>query len=271
MALVAALVALLVPAAALGSTQIAGGIKYVTETLRAKPNHTATGTASCPKGTRTMGGGEANGAAYAKILLEQTFPYDDGDKGSKPDDGWRVRLVNAAASKKKVEVTAICGDTKVRYEDDRFNVSAHTQSSEHDLPCPAGMFVFSGGIEAGAKSPVFMNSTFPSGADAWGSYVDNPGPATKATEHALCGKTQPTEVDATTDNIPAGTQGSATPACPANRFPYGGGLANNGGFAAVGINTLGPFSTTGWTGIIDATGVQAVDVTVEALCGKRLA
>jgi hypothetical protein len=266
---VAALFALL-PASAYASTETAGGIKYVTDTVHAKPMHTATVTASCPKGTRTMGGGETNSAGYAKILLEQTFPYDDGDKGSKPDDGWRVRLVNAAASRKKVEVTAICGDTKVSYRDDKFNVGPATQSSEKDVSCPADMFALSGGIEAGPKSPVFLNSTFPAGAAAWGSYVDNPGPATKATAHTLCGKREPEVVTTTVNNIQPGAQGGTQPACPADRFPYGGGLDNNGGFEAVGINTLGPTGATGWMGVIDDTGGFPVDLTVYAVCGKRL-
>jgi hypothetical protein len=271
-ALAGALLALMAPAAS-ASTVTAGGIKYVTKRVDTKATSMRTvATAPCPKGTRTIGGGEATGAGFGQITLQQTFPYDDGDKGSKPDDGWRAQVAHDAGTQVRIKVTAVCGDTKVRYRNEKFDVPSGDQVDQ-DTGCPNDMFAFSGGIEAKSSSPIYLNSTFPftdTEATAWGSYVDNPGSATKATEHVVCGKSKLTSVIVGVDNIGTGTQAIGPADCPPGRFLYGGGQSNNGGYQSLAINTLAPASPTAWLAKIDKFAAYTVNMDVFALCGKPL-
>lgn len=274
MAAACALLAVLAPAAS-ASTQSAGGLKYVTESTRAKDLGVVTATAACPKGTRAIGGGERNGAGFGVFALEQTFPYDGGDRGSKPDDGWRVRVRHFSSFAHRLKVTAICGDAKVSYREERFDVGGGTQTGEESVGCPSDTFALSGGVEAAKKSLMYLNSAYPAepsdtGATAWGMYVDNPGSATKATAHVVCGKSKPTILTTAVSNIPNSTRGGGTVNCPAGRFPYGGGQGNNAGYQGLRTETLAPSGSDGWVAEIDKFGAYTLDMTVYALCGKPL-
>lgn len=269
--LAAALTLTLAPAAS-AATDSAGGLKYVTENARLKGHETVTATAACPSGRRVIGGGERTNAGINAVRLGQTFPYDGGDQGRKPDDGWRVRAINGSSFAQKLKITAVCGDLKVSYRKHKFDVPA-TNQRDDEVSCPNGTFALSGGVEAGKKTMMYLNSTFPSegtGATAWGGYVDNVGPATEATTHVVCGKAKPTIVEDTLDAIPTSTQGTLEVACPNGRLPYGGGQANNAGFGGILTSTLGPLQADGWVATIDKNAGYQVDMTVSAICGKPL-
>jgi hypothetical protein len=272
MGVVAALALALVPTAS-AATRSAGGLKYVTKKVSVNGSGSVTATASCPKGTRTIGGGERNGAAPGELRISQTFPYDNGDKGSRPDDGWRVRVFHPSSSKLKIRVGAVCGDAKLKYREDEFDIVAAGQTGQVSAHCPTDTFALSGGVEASKGSQIYINSSLPSdpsqtGATAWGAYVDNPGAATKATVHVVCGKRKPKIAQTTIPDI--GAQTSASLTCPAGRLPYGGGQDNNGGYLAVRTNSLGPLGTSAWLVTIDKFAAYPVNVGTYAVCGRPL-
>jgi hypothetical protein len=269
-----ALAGLVVAPGALAAVSSAGGIKYVSKKIRVDGKSRASGVAACPKHTHVLGGGELNDGGYGSIKLGQSFPEG---KGSTPDDGWEVRVRNAKSKRVPVKVQAICGDTQVRYEKHRFTARANNQSPEHDLACPSNTFAYSGGVRAGSKAPIYINSTFPmSGVDGWSAYVDNHGAETPAILYALCGKKKTADVSQTFSGISPGTQsGTTTPACSGTKHAYGGGLATNAGFGGGAINSLNQIGISGtpgeeWSGLVDATSSYSLDVTIHLVCGPSL-
>jgi hypothetical protein len=70
----------------------------------------------CPGRKRPTGGGvRLSGAEGDGGFVNSTFPYDDGDRGSVPDDGWKGRAFNPAGASKTMEVTAICRRGQLGY------------------------------------------------------------------------------------------------------------------------------------------------------------
>jgi hypothetical protein len=276
-AMVAAVTLAIAPGAA-ATVKSAGGIKYVTKAVDVKGKARATGVARCPKHTHVLGGGERNAGGFGSIRLNQTFPKDASDSDSRPDDGWGVRVRNGKSKRLAVKVQAICAKTKVRYVQVRFVAGASTETGEVDASCPPGTHAFSGGVGAPRKSPIYLNSSFPSspaatGATEWGAYVDNRSATAEqnATIFAVCGASQPAIVTATVQTIPIGTQGGRAPHCPAGRHAIGGGLGTTGGYKDVAINTLGPVTVVGkpgagWRALVDVTFPFAPQVTVYAVC-----
>jgi hypothetical protein len=65
---------------------------------------------TCPRGTKVLGGG---GGGFSNDPTEQNVnfsgPFDSGDRGRKPEDGWRV-FVNTVGGEggEGMEVSAIC-------------------------------------------------------------------------------------------------------------------------------------------------------------------
>lgn len=267
--------AVLIAPATHASVRTAGGVKYVTKKVPVEAVSGVTATASCPKATRVIGGGERNGAGVGQIRLAQTFPYDDRDKGLKPDDGWRVRVVNVSSSKRNVKVGAVCGDARVKYVEQEFNVAATSQTGQENATCPNDMFALSGGVEAGKNHPLYLNSSFPSdpsanGATAWGTYVDNTGGASSATVHVMCSKRKPRISRTTVSDIPPAAQGSVAPTCPARRIPFGGGQDNGAGYLGIRTNSLGPLGTAAWLAAVDNFGASPVDMGAYVVCGRPL-
>jgi len=252
----------------------AGGLKYVDKKIDVHGKSRASGVAECPKRTRVLGGGELNGGGYGSIKLAQSFPEG---KGATPDDGWEVRVRNGKSERVSVRVQAICGRTGVRYEKRRFNAPAMAESDEQDLDCPPNTFVYSGGVKAGASSPISLNSLFPlNGNTTWGAYVDNHGAKTSATVYAVCGREKTVDVSQEiVGNAPGTEGGTTTPPCSARKHAYGVGLETNAGYGALAINSLGQIPASGKPGreargLGDVTGTYSVDITVHVVCGPSL-
>jgi hypothetical protein len=273
--------ALAVSPGAAASVHTSAGIKYVTKGFHVKGSSRATGVARCPKRTHVLGGGERSAGGYGSIVLNQTSPQDSGDRGSQPDDGWKVRVRNQKSTKATVKVNAICGKVKVRYTRVRFVAQASAETGQVTASCPNGTHAYSGGVGAGRKSPISLNSTFPSpnttGATDWGAYVDNPSTTGEpnATIYAVCGKSTPHVVTLTASSITPHSQAQLVPACPANRRAYGGGLATTAGYQALAINTLSPSPAAGppgraWKAVFDMTTSLSLETVVSAVCGRKL-
>ena len=71
-------------------------------------NKAKTARASCPQGSRVVGGGNyltgPNNAAQTQLMR----PFDAGDADKKPDDGWRVKAANLSADTQVLTAYAYC-------------------------------------------------------------------------------------------------------------------------------------------------------------------
>src|SRR5262245_18122908 len=65
-----------------------GGFNYVTKSFDLPPGKSKTFKASCPKRHHVLGGGHYNNGLYGDVISAHSYPYDSGDRGRKPDDGW---------------------------------------------------------------------------------------------------------------------------------------------------------------------------------------
>jgi hypothetical protein len=76
---------------------------------------TRTATALCPAGTHVTGGGASLGGAATESRIVSSYPFDGGDPGTAPDDGWKVQAFNESGPDKRLTVFAACWDRAMRY------------------------------------------------------------------------------------------------------------------------------------------------------------
>jgi hypothetical protein len=94
----------------------------------------------CPSGTSVTGGGFDSEGNIDETLV--TAPFDSGDRGTKPDDGWRVRII-AAQDDRQVTARAICS----RRLDLAYRQNSHDLGLGDSLAanCPSDAAVTGGG------------------------------------------------------------------------------------------------------------------------------
>lgn len=63
---------------------------------------------SCRHGDHVVGGGADVSGPAERARLVSSFPFDGGDAGGVPDDGWQVRVDNVSGADKDVTAFAIC-------------------------------------------------------------------------------------------------------------------------------------------------------------------
>jgi hypothetical protein len=132
-----------------------------------------TAKASCPNAASVLGGGISN-RAYPGARVLATVPYDDGDKGSKPDDGWRVRTF--IGDSRELQVFAICKETTGIVYRSRTG-SPTVSATSATVACPNGGSATGGGAALSGNAG-FVNSTRPADStdgdsvpdDAWQSF-----------------------------------------------------------------------------------------------------
>jgi hypothetical protein len=274
---IAAGLVVLVPAAE-PYVQHGGGYTFVIQTIKVPASKSKTLTATCPKGTHALGGGEQNQEPYNSVFLRQTYPFDGADKDKKPDDGWRTRVQNREAHKVSVNTQAVCGKELPKYVVVRFLAPSGLETGQETASCPPETFVYAGGMSAPAKSNVAINATFPNpmltGATEWGGYLDNRGSQAEdnAAVIAVCGTVQPEIVQ--TMNVPTDPhkQRQLSAHCLMDTYAFSAGLVNSTGFKGLAINSLGPKTAADkpgerGMGIADTIGGSMVDITVAAVCG----
>jgi hypothetical protein len=226
----------------------AGGIKYVTEGSVIAASKSKTLTAKCPKGTHVISGGERNGEGYDGARLLQSYPLDGSDADDKPDDGWRTRVENRGSGKIHVKTQAFCGKVKTKYTSVRFTATGSSETGEETSSCPPNTFVWSGGFAAPNNAKLVLNSTFPSGNQEWGIYVDNPKPVPEdnAAVFAVCGEVEPDYPTSSAPNV--NTQVRIVQACPQGDFAYSGGMGTTAGYEAAAISDLAQKPASGKPG-----------------------
>ncbi len=86
-----------------------GQVRHVTKTVTGVASGTTkTVVARCRANEHVAGGGGRITGSISQAHLAATTPYDGGDPGSLPDDGWRVVGVNNSGAAKKVSAVALC-------------------------------------------------------------------------------------------------------------------------------------------------------------------
>lgn len=83
-------------------------VRRVRETKTVEAGGAAAVKVSCPAGTQVSGGGGFIEADEFQSYLNSSYPIDGGDRGSRPDDGWKVRVRNSPAGSGKATVEARC-------------------------------------------------------------------------------------------------------------------------------------------------------------------
>jgi hypothetical protein len=111
--------------------------------------------AKCPRGTRAVGGGLTNTAAFNDAGLVETYPADGLDKpGGVPDRGWVATLDVYTGVTQSVTVTAICASeplaSKVLYRS-KSTGAPQGEATPIKKRCPRGSSLLGGGFETAAR------------------------------------------------------------------------------------------------------------------------
>ena len=114
----------------------------------------------------------------------ESYPVDDGDPDSEPDDGWVGRASNyGSAGPAKLKVFAVCASKALTYRSDVERVDAGTQEG-NSVNCPQGTRVVGGGMEITKPGDVTESATVApfdgsddnnKADDGWESWANNEG------------------------------------------------------------------------------------------------
>ena len=128
------------------------------------------GTASCPTGTKVLGGGVYSATVSLGVNINSSFPNQNG---------WAVDMNNATSSTDTFDVYAVCSKYSSKTPPGYAVVIGTTQGnvsgtqSQADAICPAGESPLGGGGYSDSLSTsTNMNSTFPIGSQ-WGVFENN--------------------------------------------------------------------------------------------------
>ena len=146
--------------------------------------------APCPRGSSVLGGGfDTN---YNDGRIRASAPYDGGDRGQTPDDGWQARAL--VGDTREFQVTAICqkgrAQRRLVYRDRTADAEAGELFAR--TRCPDGAAATGGGAAIAGGTGAFLNSTYPDDADgdgnpedAWSTYAYSAS-STPLTTFAVC-------------------------------------------------------------------------------------
>ena len=101
---------------------------------------------ACPGRTHVTGGGGRIEAPAAEGWIGSTTPFDNRDRGKRPDDGWRITVFNDDDSEHNAQVNAICQRRMPRYRAETTGTitAGVTVSFEHE--CLAGEPLIGAGV-----------------------------------------------------------------------------------------------------------------------------
>jgi hypothetical protein len=138
-------------------------------------------TATCPRGTKPLGGGGLSNLGLLFTNLNSDFP--DGRR-------WRVDENNASATAGGVTAFAVCGHVRGwQLVGEPFSVAANSQAAG-GAACPAPKVPLGGGVLSSSTSVgVNINSTVPQAApfNEWAAWMNNAsGVDTAAATFVVC-------------------------------------------------------------------------------------
>jgi hypothetical protein len=209
------------------------------------------GTVACPATsggvTRSpQSGGVLVTSSSLGANIDATYP--DVDRVS-----WDVYVHNNSGTDTSFRVYAVCAKPRTGYaqiSSASFTDPAGGQASGVAL-CPSGTKILGGGAVIVTGSLLAnINSSFPSGTNAWRVDANNGSPtSTTFNVYAVCSnygarKNYGVHIGAAVDN-PPGTETAAPISCPAGQSSLGGGVVSSSFSTAVNINSTFPL-TGGW-------------------------
>jgi hypothetical protein len=105
----------------------------------------------CPGDTHVIGGGmllTTIPPGPDRIAIDSSFPFDGGDPGSKPDDGWAARFDNQTGitQQDRYTVYAICRAHRPTYRSKATTIPSG-QTAEAEAVCPSRTHLLGGGVE----------------------------------------------------------------------------------------------------------------------------
>ena len=215
------LLALLVAGPADASVVKSGGFSYVTKPFEPPPNTVRTLVAKCPPGTHVWAGGHYNSGGFGESLPRHSYPYDSGDAGTAPDDGWKVQT--SASEGVVVRIYATCAEPKPRYEQGSLPVAPNAQGGT-SVDCDQGFEAVSGGT-SGNRDLNEVKSA-PDLGFGWFVAVDNYSldPETIET-FAICIRRERFDAFDNEEVLPRTQEGHSVD-CPAGTRIVGGGVGN---------------------------------------------
>jgi hypothetical protein len=129
--------------------------------------------ATCPASKHVLGGGALSESTFPGAQrLVATAPFDSGDKGSTPDDGWKIAIDTMTQAGQHATAYASCGKAGGLHYLSR-GFKAAFPSNDGLRQCPNGEWIVGGGIaQAGpfGKQALVVNS-FDSTQTAWSASI----------------------------------------------------------------------------------------------------
>jgi hypothetical protein len=212
-----------------------GGLKYVTKVYPPKADAVRTLKAACPRGTHVWGGGHYNDGGFSEALPRHSFPYDNRDRGSAPDDGWKVQV--SADAGVVVSVYATCAERRPRYEQQPVPAAAEFKTPGQ-VNCDKGFEAVSGGTKGYQQA--IESASGPGFGLYWFFALDNYGGNRVLTAFAVCVKRDVT-VTSDNDEVLPGTQEGHSVTCPAGLHIVGAGVGVVAPFRDIVIAASRPF------------------------------
>ncbi|MDQ2676187.1 MAG: hypothetical protein M3Y34_05210 [Actinomycetota bacterium] len=192
------------------------GYSYVTKSFELAPGKPKTFKAPCPDRNRVLGGGHYNNGQYGDVIGAHSYPYDDRDRGRKPDDGWAAQL-RGFTTAYTVSMYAICAKVVPEYERITRSVAPFSTSSEYGLSCGfAGLDAISGGTSGplSAREVSSYRGGSPGGSQGWfGSVANHSAQEKDISVLNVCAGLDTTLVIGS-DNAAAETQELVSAQCP---------------------------------------------------------
>jgi hypothetical protein len=232
------------------------------------------GTASCPAGTATWGGGMFFEAYQTPTSSINSSYWNDSSPG-----GWTVHVNNTGTNSDAVVISAICAKKPKKYQLVSTTVDDPSGAQTSGIAtCPAKTVILSGGVGSTAdQASVYLTSAYPTSTRTFQAYQNNGSSNDQPfTVYALCAAKPPgyTLTSASSTAL-AGEQGGAAADCPATTSVIGGGIGTGAPNAAVipVASTPEPSEPaagqpSGWETLNSNSLDVAVTVTAYAICAN---
>ena len=213
------------------------GLVYVhTKPKVVHPGEFGSRSATCPSGTKAIGGGGDIVGKNTATVISQSFPFDNGDAGKKPDDGWKVTMFSRSASDKSLIGYAICSSSgALSYITSSGSIGDGGRTTLY-ADCPDGTLVTSGGgsldnadidqIDIAATKPYDGGDPGDIPDNGWQTTFDNDtGSAQNAKGFAICAGSGTYVYVSTSTTVASGTQGHLFHDCAPDSNVVGGGVS----------------------------------------------
>ena len=230
------------------------------------------GTASCPAGTATWGGG-----MYFAIYRVPTSSINSSFWNGSSPGGWVVRVNNTGTGSNTVFVSAICAKKPSKYQLVSTTVDDPPGAQTSGVAsCPANKVILSGGVASTAdQASVYLTSAYPTGFRTFQAYQDNGSSNDQPFYvYALCAARPPGYTATTASStIAPGESGSAVADCPATTSVIGGGIGTSVPSPAVIPSASVPQlksedTPSGWFVVSSNSLDEPVTITATAICAK---